>query len=356
MTNSAVCERDGQVIAGVFGKSGIDVSLNGFNRGAAFTLFEFSIGPEAKASRVWKLKDRIAAALSVENVRLIVPIPGKEAIGVEVPNKRRRTVPFASFNTALKKSSFNVPIVLGEDVFGNREIVDLATCPHLLIAGQQGSGKTAFLDSLICSILKTKSPDEVKLALIDLKGVEFPVYNGIPHLMAPVITDPSEALYLLDKLVEEIEWRIYLFGKAGARKINEYNQKVVNGEVSGEKLPYIVTVVDEYSSLMLEHGKRFDLLIKRITAVARFCGIHLVLSTNRCSADVITGVIKSNLPSQIAFAVPGGINSRIIIDQIGAEDLLGKGDMLFRLGESRQPVRLQGALVKDVRKIMNPDS
>lgn len=356
MTNSAVCELNGQKIAEVFGKNGIDVSLVGFNRGAAFTLFEFSVNPETKVSHIWKLENSVAAALSVENVRFVVPIPGKEAIGVEVPNKRRRTVQFSSFNSALKKSSFNVPIVLGKDVYGKREIVDLAMLPHLLIAGRQGSGKTAFLDSLICSVLKTKSPEDVKLALIDLKGAEYHVYNGMPNLLVPVITDPLVALEVFDKLVEEIEWRIFLFSKAGAKKIDDYNRKVENGEYSGEKLPYIVAIVDEYSSLMLEHGKRFELQLKRILAVARFCGIHLVLSTNKCSADVITGVIKSNFPSQIAFAVPSALSSRIVIDQIGAEELLDKGDMLFCLGNSRQPVRLQGALVKDFGKIINPDS
>ena len=258
-----------------------------------------------------------------------------------------------SFDSMLEKLNssrdFYIPVALGQASDGVLTVIDLKNCPHLLIAGNQEMGKTTLLDSIICSILKTRAPEDVMLALIDLKGVEFPVYNGIPHLMTPVITRPAEALGFFDDLVLEVERRISLFNEALARKIEEYNQMIEAGNNSEEKLPYIVVIVDEFSPLMLEYGKRFETLIKRITSVARFCGIHLVFSTNRCSADVITGVIKSNFPSQIAFVVSGGINSRIILDQLGAENLLERGEMLCKIAGSRQVIKVQGAYIEDIR-------
>ena len=258
-----------------------------------------------------------------------------------------------SFDSMLEElnssKDFSIPVALGRTFDGVIAVIDLKKCPNLLISGNQETGKTILLDSIICSIMKTRAPEDVMLALIDLKGVEFPVYNGIPHLMTPVITRPAEAIRFFDDLVLEVERRISLFNEARARKIEEYNQMIETRKNPGEKLQYIVVIVDEFSPLILEYGKRFEALIKRITSVARFCGIHLVLSTNRSSADVITGVIKSNLPSQIAFAVSCGINSRIILDQLGAENLLERGEMLCKIAGSRQVIKVQGAYIEDIR-------
>lgn len=325
----------------------IEVSLACIHHGPAFTLFEFSVDPCTKIAPIWGLADNLAMALSVDCVRIIAPIPGKNAIGIEVPNKKRVRVDFNSLTGALDAANeARIPVALGKDVNGEPVVFDLTKCPHLLVAGNPETGKTTFLDSLICSILRTRSPEEVLLVIVDIKGVEFPVYNGDSHLLLPVITDMADAFGYLDDLVIEIDRRITLFNETGARKIEEYNRLISKRQDSSQKkLPYIVVIVDEFSYLMMEDGKRFEALIKRITAVARFCGIHLVISTNRCSADVITGVIKSNFPSQVAFAVTCGINSRIILDELGAEKLLGSGDMLFSMGGWRNRIRVQGVFV-----------
>ena len=341
MTRLSADSRRGQIIVDTFTKFGIETRLEAAHHGPAFTSFELSVDSGTRIAPVWGLADNLAMALSVENVRIVAPIPEKSAIGIEVPNKKREEVSFESMTDALDAAEgLNLPVILGMDVERNPVVIDLTKCPHLLVAGNPETGKTMLLNSIIRSILRTKTAGEVLLAIIDAKGVEYPIYNGNPHLMRPVITKTSEAFDFLAELAEEIERRIALFNEAGARNIEEYNHR-------GTKIPYIVVLVDEFLSLLMEDVKRLERLIKRITAVARFCGIHLVFSTNRCSADVITGVIKSNFPSQIAFSVSSGINSRIIMDQLGAEKLLGSGDMLFSLGGWRNPIRVQCAYIGD---------
>lgn len=346
-------KRKGKLIVDTFAKFRIGTELQGITHGATYTLFELGLEEGTKVAPVWGLADNLAMALSVDSVRITAPIPGKNTIGIEVPNKKRVRVEFDTLKKALDASKeLRIPVALGKDVMEEPVVIDLTKCPHIFVGGNYETGKTTFLESLICSILRTKSSEEVLLAIIDTKGVEFPVYNGDSHLMRPVITNTEDAFGFLDNLVEEIERRISLFNETRARKIEEYNRLISEKEdPSQKKLPYIVVLVDEFSHLMLEDGKRFEKLIKRITSVARFCGIHLVISTNRCSADVITGVIKSNFPSQIAFAVTSGINSRIILDQLGAEKLLGAGDMLFDMGGWRNPIRVQGAFVDSLNEI-----
>ena len=243
-------------------------------------------------------------------------------------------------DSVVSAGNLEIPIALGTDEHGNPVVTDLARCPHLLVGGQIGSGKTVFLDSVICSVLSSRKPEEVRLALVDLKRAEFPIYNGIPHLLCPVITDGKRALGLLDDVLMEIDRRLLLFSNAGMRRISEYNQKI-------GKLPHIVVIFDEYSSLMPKTGKKFEDYINRITPVAWLCGIHLVLSTNRCSADVITGVMKCCFPAQVAFSVPSGINSRIIMDCVGAETLSEYGEMLFKGKGMKIPLKLRCAYLTD---------
>jgi S-DNA-T family DNA segregation ATPase FtsK/SpoIIIE len=236
-------------------------------------------------------------------------------------------------------------MVLGKTITGESVVIDVAKTPHLLVAGTTGSGKSVCINGLICSVLFTKTPRDVRMILVDPKMVELSLYNGIPHLLTPVITDAKKALKAMNFVVEEMERRMAMFSSIGAKKIEEYNEKIVEKKLAREKLPYIMVIIDEFADLMLAVGKELETSIKRITAVARFCGIHLILATQRPSADVITGVIKSNIPTQIAFAVSNSMNSRIIIDQVGAEKLLGRGDMLYNNPESRQPSRIQGAFI-----------
>ena len=336
------------LIVGVFKRSRIKCEIREIHHGSSVSLFELSVDTGKKVSSILGLSDKLAMALEVENVRMLVPVPGKSTIGVEVPNKERAVVRFDSMVESLEaEKEMRIPVALGKDVYGQPMLFDLAGSPHLLVGGMNGDEKTSFLDSLICSILCTKTPNEVRLILVDTKVVELSVYNWVPHLLSPVITDAESAFKALEFVVKGLERRIELLTSTRSRKIEEYNAKYT------EKLPCIVVIIDDFADLILSAGKEFEYLIKRITAVARFCGIHLVLSTKRISADVITGVIKSNIPTQIAFAVPSAINSRILIDQPGAEKLLGKGDMLYNNPMYRHPFRIQGALIdSEIEKIV----
>ena len=343
-------EERGRLIVDAFSHLGIESEIKAIHHGPTFSLYEISLDGRKKVSSVLSLADNLAMVLEVEDVRILAPILGKNAIGVEVPNKKRATVRFGSMIDAIaSEEGMNLPIALGKDVDGKPVVIDLTRCPHLLIGGKEGSGKTVCLDSLICSILCTKTAEEVRFLLVDTKMVELSVYNGIPHLLTPVITDEGKAVKALFYVVKEMERRIGLLSETGARKIEEYNNK------SGDKLPYLIVIIDDLEELMLSSGKEVEYLIKRITAIARFCGIHLVLSTRRVSADVITGVVKSNIPTQIAFAVPNAINSRILIDQTGAEKLQGRGDMLYNNPMYRHPSRIQGAYIDDfeIEKIVD---
>ena len=336
---------DGQIIVETFRQFRIETSLLGVQHGPTFTLYELNLAKGIKVTSVLSLSENIAMELSVEDVRILAPIPGKPAIGVEVPNKKRDTIGFDVMMPALKAKYYKIPMVLGKTITGESIVIDVAKTPHLLVAGTTGSGKSVCINGLICSVLFTKTPKEVRMILVDPKMVELSLYNGIPHLLTPVITDAKKALKAMNFVVEEMERRMALFSSIGAKKIEEYNEKIVEKKLARVKLPYIMVIIDEFADLMLAVGKELETSIKRITAVARFCGIHLILATQRPSADVITGVIKSNIPTQIAFAVSNSMNSRIIIDQVGAEKLLGRGDMLYNNPESRQPTRIQGAFI-----------
>ncbi len=336
---------DGKIIVETLAQFKIGTSLIGVQHGPTFTLYELSLAPGIKVTAVLNLAENLAMQLSVEDVRILAPIPGKVAIGVEVPNKKRDTIGFDVMMPALKAKFFKIPMVLGKTITGDSIVIDLAKTPHLLVAGTTGSGKSVCINALICSVLYTKTPKEVRMILVDPKMVELSLYNGIPHLLTPVITDAKKALKAMNFVVEEMERRMALFSSIGAKKIEEYNEKISEKGLLRVKLPYIMVIIDEFADLMLAVGKELETSIKRITAVARFCGIHLVLATQRPSADVITGVIKSNIPTQIAFAVSNSMNSRIIIDQVGAEKLLGRGDMLYNNPEARQPSRIQGAYI-----------
>ena len=336
---------DGQTIVETFKQFRIETSIIGVQHGPTFTLYELNLAKGIKVSSVLAYSENIAMELSVEDVRILAPIPGKPAIGVEVPNKKRDTIGFDVMMPALKAKFFKIPMVLGKTITGDSIVIDVAKTPHLLVAGTTGSGKSVCINGLICSVLYTKTPKDVRMILVDPKMVELSLYNGIPHLLTPVITDAKKALKAMNFVVDEMERRMALFSSIGAKKIEEYNEKIVEKSLARVKLPYIMVIIDEFADLMLAVGKELETSIKRITAVARFCGIHLILATQRPSSDVITGIIKSNIPTQIAFAVSNSTNSRIIIDQVGAEKLLGRGDMLYNNPESRQPMRIQGAFI-----------
>lgn len=336
---------DGQTIVETFRQFRIETSLVHIQHGPTFTLYELTLAKGIKVTSVLAYSENIAMELSVEDVRILAPIPGKALIGVEVPNKKRDIIGFDVMMPALKAKFYKIPMVLGKTITGDSVVIDVAKTPHLLVAGTTGSGKSVAINGLICSVLYTKTPKEVRMIMVDPKMVELSLYNGIPHLLTPVITDAKKALKAMNFVVEEMERRMTLFSSIGAKKIEEYNQKIDEKKLARVKLPYIMVIIDEFADLMLAVGKELETSIKRITAVARFCGIHLILATQRPSADVITGVIKSNIPTQIAFAVSNSTNSRIIIDQVGAEKLLGRGDMLYNNPESRQPSRIQGAFI-----------
>lgn len=240
-----------------------------------------------------------------------------------------------------------VPVILGKDIQGETQIMDLVKTPHLLIAGSTGSGKSVCVNSMILSILYKRSPNEVKLILIDPKIVELKLYNGIPHLLTPVITDPKRAMQALQYCLCEMERRYALLDSLGCRDISSYNRKIVEQHIATEKIPYLIVVIDEFADLMATTGKQLESVVARLAAMSRAVGIHLVLATQRPSIDVITGLIKANIPSRVAFMVASKMDSRIIIDQVGAEKLLGKGDMLYASATDPFPVRIQGAFISD---------
>lgn len=333
----------GEKIVETLNGFGIKSVYKGFTFGCIYTLYEIAVDPGTRVLSVLCHEDDLAVALSEESVRIIAPIPGKRTIGVEVPNIIGCSVNFCSFVPELEKSTGAIPIVLGMDVYGNRYVTDLAGCPHLLIAGNPRTGKTTFINSLIHSIVLTRTSADVKLVLIDTKDTLYAERNEIPNLLFPIITEPKAALDFFDYLFEEKERRLDLLKARGVQNISEYNGNISEDDSSNQKMPYLVVIVDEYSDLMLEDGKWFESMIMQIAPKGEAVGIHLVFSTNRCTSDVITGVIKTQFPSQLAFEVSRGLNSRIVIDQLGAERLLDHiGDFLYCPKGSRTPLRLQG--------------
>ncbi len=327
----------------------IQAEVTGIRKGPVITMFEILPAPGVKLSKIVNLADNIALRLAASRVRIVAPIPGKHAVGIEVPNKHRAIV---SFKEMIQDDSFDdsdneIPIALGKDITGEAQIIDLTKTPHLLIAGATGAGKSVCANAIISSILYKRKPSDVRLLLIDPKIVELKAYNDIPHLLTPVITEPKKAYQALQYCIYEMERRYSLLDALGVRDIRSYNKKITTKKLTTLPLPYIVILVDEFADLMSTIGKDLESTLARLAAMSRAVGIHLVLATQRPSVDVITGLIKANIPSRIAFMVASKFDSRIIIDSIGAEKLLGKGDMLFTSAWDPVPVRIQGPFLSD---------
>ena len=327
----------------------IDAEIIGIKKGPVVTMFEILPAPGVKLSKIVALQDNIALSLAAQSVRIVAPIPGKQAVGIEVPNKKRSVVGFREIIEMdfpeWKKMA--VPVILGKDILGKAQLIDLVKTPHMLIAGATGSGKSVCVNSLILSILYKRSFNDVKLILVDPKVVELKLYNNIPHLLTPVITEPKKAIQALQWCLCEMERRYALLDGMGVRDISNYNSKIKEKNIATEKLPYIVVIIDEFADLMATSGKELENIVARLTAMSRAVGIHLVLATQRPSVNVITGLIKANIPSRIAFMVASRTDSNIIIDTVGAEKLLGRGDMLYASAVDPAPVRIQGTFVSD---------
>lgn len=321
--------------------------------GPSVTRFEILPNVGVKVSKILNLTDDIALALAAKGIRIEAPIPGKSAIGIEVPNPKQTLVTFKEIVKEVphRQQKEKLLMVLGRDISGKTVYSPLNKMPHLLVAGATGSGKSVCINTIICSILMRSTPNEVKMLMVDPKKVELNGYNGIPHLLAPVVTDPRLASLALKKVVSEMEYRYELFSESGTRNIESYNEYVnqYNEQQEGAKalLPFIVVIIDELADLMMVASKEVEECIMRLTQMARAAGIHLIIATQRPSVDVITGVIKANIPSRIAFGVSSAVDSRTIIDMPGAEKLLGKGDMLFLPMGASNPTRVQGAFISD---------
>ncbi len=308
--------------------------------GPLVTTFEFKPSADVKISKILNLQDDLAMALRAQTIRLQAPIPGKDVVGIEVPNESCDTIYIKELldSELFKKSSSALTIALGKDIVGNTFITDLKKLPHLLIAGTTGSGKSVGINAMILSFLFKNSPNDLKMIMIDPKMLEFSIYNGIPHLLTPVITKPSVAIIVLTNMVIEMENRYKLMANSKTKNIENYNQKMLKS--GGKKLPYIVIIIDELADLMMTSGKDVEISIARLAQMARASGIHLIVATQRPSVDVITGLIKANLPSRISFKVGQKVDSKIILDSMGAEALLGRGDMLFTPPGTSTIVRL----------------
>lgn len=325
------------------------------HEGPTVTQFEVAIKNGTKVSKITGLSKEIALSLAAKDVRIQAPIPGKTTVGIEIPNKITVGVPIREVLETKQKemSGMKIPVSLGKDIMGNNFVADLSKTPHLLVAGSTGSGKSVCVNSFISSILINKRPDEVKLVLVDPKKVELSNYNGVPHLLCPVVTDPKKASIALQNIVKEMEKRYDMFADEKVKNIGGYNEKMSdlikrNPEDNTLRLmPYIVVIIDELADLMLVASKEVEDSIMRITQMARAAGIHLIVATQRPSTDVITGVVKANIPSRISFAVASQIDSRTILDMGGAEKLLGKGDMLYKPMGENVPIRIQGNFISD---------
>ena len=321
---------------------GIDCNVSGSYPGPVITRFEVEPGPGIKVNKFVSLSDDLALALKARRIRILAPIPGKGAVGIEVPNPTPETVYLREVMDEI--STEKLPIALGKMIEGKPFVADITTMPHLLIAGATGSGKSVCMHSIIASLLLTRTPSQVRLAMIDPKMLELSIYEGIPHLWAPVVIETDKATGLLEALVSEMENRYKRLSRIGVRSIDEFNSRLTP-ESEDERLPYIVVFIDELADLMLTVSREIEPAIKRLAHMARAVGIHMVLATQRPSVDVITGVIKANFPSRIAFNVQSKTDSRTILDMNGAEKLLGKGDMLYLPTTSPEPVRVHGSFI-----------
>lgn len=339
----------GKIIENTMKNFGIDSKIVAINRGPVITSYELKPAPGIKLSRIVGLSDNIAMALASSDLRIEAPIPGKTVVGIEVPNKDKDSVALKELieSQEFKNSKSDIPLTLGKDVEGNILISGMEDMPHLLIAGATGSGKSVCINSIITSVIYKSSPKDVKLMLIDPKVVELSVYNGIPHLLIDVVTNPKKAAFALNWAVDEMEKRYEAFAENHVRDLKGYNKKMMAEGKEDEKLPKILIIVDELADLMIVASKEIEEYIARLAQKARAAGMHLILATQRPSVDVITGTIKANVPSRIAFAVASSVDSRTILDMGGAEKLLGKGDMLFYPSKYPKPKRIQGAFISD---------
>lgn len=360
--DKASIRKNTQKLQATFKSFGVNVIIKKAILGPTITRYEVQPAVGVKVNRIVNLADDLALALAAKDIRIEAPIPGKPFIGIEVPNRATSVVAFKDVmqNQDSKAKIDPMQVPLGKDVSGQIVSANLAKMPHLLIAGSTGSGKSVAINTILTSILMKATPDQVKLILIDPKMVELSVYNGVPHLLIPVVTDPKLAANALSKAVKEMERRYKLFAASGARNMAEYNEKVRRNNQDKSKpamktLPYILVVVDELSDLMMVGGRDVEGAIVRLGQMARAAGIHMILATQRPSVDVITGLIKANVPSRISFAVSSGVDSRTILDQTGAEKLLGRGDMLYMPVGASKPERIQGAYISshEVEKVIS---
>ena len=334
---------------------GVSAKVENVSVGPTITRYELKPAEGVRVSKIANLADDIALNLAAESIRIEAPIPGKQAVGIEIPNKEKDMVALRDIiaDEKFQKAKSKLAFAVGRDAAGETIVADIAKMPHVLIAGSTGSGKSVCINTLITSIIYKAKPSEVKLVMVDPKVVELSVYNGIPHLLIPVVTDPKKAAGALAWAVQEMVNRYHLFAEKNVRDITGYNEALENEGIE-EKLPQIVIIIDELADLMMVAAKDVEDAICRLAQMARAAGMHLVIATQRPSVDVITGVIKANIASRIAFAVTSGVDSRTIIDSIGAEKLLGKGDMLFYPSGTIKPQRVQGAFISDgeVEKIV----
>ncbi len=343
---------------------GVDGEVVQVSPGPVITMYEFAPAAGVKVNKIASLQDDLALVMRALSVRIVAPVPGKAVVGIEIPNVRRETVALRSLldSEEFQGSPSKLSMVLGKDILGQPVITDLALIPHLLVAGATGSGKSVGLNSVICSLLFRATPAEVKLIMIDPKMLEFSIYDGIPHLLVPVVTDAKKAAVALRRVVAEMERRYQLLAAKGVRSIAQYNQKIRDGQASShsgdggnaenqsapaEPLPYLVVVVDELSDLMMVSSREVEDSLMRIAQMARAAGIHLIVATQRPSVDVLTGVIKANFPARLSFQVTSKTDSRTILDANGAETLLGRGDMLFLAPGTSKPQRVHGAYVSE---------
>ena len=335
---------------------GVAAKVENVSVGPAITRYELKPAEGVRVSRIANLADDIALNLAAETIRIEAPIPGKQAVGIEIPNNEKEAVHLREVleSDNFQNSKSKLTVALGKDIAGQNVIADIAKMPHVLIAGSTGSGKSVCINTLITSIIYNSKPSEVKLVMIDPKVVELSVYNGIPHLLIPVVTDPRKAAGALAWAVQEMDNRYTLFASKGVRDLDGYN-KAVERQGGTAKIPQIVVIIDELADLMMVAAKEVEEAICRLAQKARAAGMHLVIATQRPSVDVITGLIKANVPSRIAFAVSSQVDSRTILDGAGAEKLLGKGDMLFFPSGAPKPTRIQGAFISDgeVEKVVN---